>query len=64
MYVCVYQELWSLREWPAVMENAEVTITHLCLEIYLTSVVRTCHTYENNFGTKHKLAKYLKESCR
>ena len=33
-------------------------------EIYLTSVVWTCHTFENNFRIKHKFAKYLKESCR
>ena len=39
--------------------------THSCLEIYLTSVVWTCHTFENNFGMKHKFAKYyLEENCR
>ena len=27
-------------------------------------VVGTFHTFENNFGMKHKFAKYLKESCR
>ena len=32
--------------------------------IYLTCVVWTCHTLENNFGMKHEFAKYLKESCR
>ena len=39
-------------------------LTLSCLEIYATSVVWTCHTFENNFGMKHKFAKYLKESCR
>ena len=39
-------------------------MTHSCLEIYLTSVVWTRHTFENNFGMKHQFAKYLKESCR
>ena len=37
-------------------------LTHAYLEIYLTSVVWTCHTFENNFGMEHKLPKYLKES--
>ena len=39
-------------------------ITHSCLEINLTSVVWTCHTFENIFGIKHKFTKYFKESCR
>ena len=39
-------------------------LTHSCLEIYLTSVVWTCHTFENNFGVQYKFAKYLKEGCR
>ena len=28
-------------------------LTHSCLEIYLTSIVWTSHTFENNFGMKH-----------
>ena len=39
-------------------------LTHSCLKIYLTSVVWTFHTFEDNFEMKHKFAKYLKESCR
>ena len=26
-------------------------------------VVCTCHTFNNNFGMKHKFEKYLKEGC-
>ena len=39
-------------------------LTHLYLEIFLKNVVWTCQTFENNFGMKHKFAKYFKESCR
>ena len=35
-------------------------LTHSCRQIYLTSDVWTCHTFENNFGMKHKFAKYFK----
>ena len=41
-----------------------IALTHSCLENYLTSVVCSCHTFENNFGMNHELAKYLKGSCR
>ena len=34
------------------------------MDINFTCVIWTCHTFKNNFGIKHKLAKYLKESCR
>ena len=34
-------------------------LTRSCLEMNLTSVVWTYHTFENNFGLKHKFAKYL-----
>ena len=37
-------------------------LTLSCPEIDLASVVWTCHTFENNFGTKHKFSKYL--TCR
>ena len=37
--------------------------TNWCPKIYLTSVICTYHTIENNFGMKHRLAKYSKESC-
>ena len=39
-------------------------LTHLCLEIYLPSVVWTCYTFENNFEIKRLFTNYLKESCR
>ena len=32
--------------------------------VSLTSVVWNYHTFENNFGIKHTVEKYLKESCR
>ena len=28
-------------------------LTRLCLEINLTSVIRTCHTFDNSFGENH-----------
>ena len=39
-------------------------LTHMCLEILLTSVVWTHHTFENNFRVRHKFLKYLEEICR
>ena len=39
-------------------------LTHSCSEIHLTSVVWTCHTFENNFRIKHQFVNYFKESCR
>ena len=39
------------------------SLTHSCLEIYLTNVVWTCHTFKNNFGMEHEFAKYSEESC-
>ena len=41
-----------------------VKIAHSCLQIYLTSVVRNCHTFESNFGMKLKFTNYLNETCR
>ena len=38
-------------------------MVHLCLEIFLTSVVWTCDHFENYFDIKHEFAKYLKRSC-
>ena len=35
-----------------------------CLDIYWTSVVWTCHTFEDNFWMNNKITKYLKENCR
>ena len=35
-----------------------------CVEISLTSVVWTCHTFKHNLEVGHKFAKYLKERCR
>ena len=43
---------------------AQTRLTPSLSDISLTSVVRTCHTYENNFGMRYKFAKYLKESWR
>ena len=37
-------------------------LTHSCLEIHLTGVVWTCHSFENNFGIIHEFAIYLKEN--
>ena len=34
-------------------------LTQSCLEIYLTSVVWTGHTFENNLEKKHESTKYL-----
>ena len=34
------------------------------LEVYFTSVVWTCHTFEDNFVQNEAFANYLKESCR
>ena len=34
-----------------------------CLDIWLASVVWTCHTSEHNFGINHTFTKYLEESC-
>ena len=39
------------------------SLTLSCLEMFLTSVVWTFHTYENNLGVDHTFTKYLKESC-
>ena len=40
-------------------------IYHSYSEISLTSVVWICDNFENKFlGVRHKLAKYLKQSCR
>ena len=39
-------------------------IAHSCLEIYLTSTVCSCHTFENNFEKNHELAHYLKKNWR
>ena len=39
-------------------------LTNSYLEIYLTSIVWTRQTFENNFGMKHKFARYLKGSYR
>ena len=39
-------------------------LTYSCPEIYVTSVVWTCHAFENNFRMKLKLTKYLKGTCR
>ena len=39
-------------------------LTHPWLDVYLTSVVWTYQTFENNFGMKHKFAKYFKKNCR
>ena len=48
-----------------ILSNVNIALIQACLEIYLLiSVVWTCQTFENNFGTKNKFAKYLKESCR
>ena len=44
--------------------SASVGLTHSYLEIYLTSIVWTRQTFENNFGMKHKFARYLKGSYR
>ena len=41
-----------------------IWLTHSCLVIYLTKIVWTSHTFENDFGMKHEFVKYLKESCR
>ena len=47
-----------------IIKSAHSCLTHSCPEIDSTSVIWTCHIFENNFGTKHKFTKYLKESCR
>ena len=39
-------------------------LTHSCLEIYLTSVIRTSQSFGNYFWMKHQFANYLKEICR
>ena len=44
-------------------------IAELCFNPFMpgdlwTSVVWTRHTFENNFGTKYKFAKYLKGSSK
>ena len=39
-------------------------LTDSSLEIYMTSVCWTYHTFYNNFGMKHTFAKYLKGCCR
>ena len=42
-----------------------LTLSYLCLQIYLASVVWTCHDFENNFGNEaYKFTDYLKETCR
>ena len=45
------------------LKQPSFSLTHSCLEIYLTSVVWTYHTFVNNFTIKYELEKYLKESC-
>ena len=37
---------------------------HCHLDLFLTFVVWTCHSFENYFVMKHKFSKYLKEGCR
>ena len=44
--------------------HGSCTYSHSCLEIYLTSVVWTYHTFENNFRMEHEITKCLRESCR
>ena len=34
-------------------------LTHLGQEIYLMSVIWTCHTFENNFEMEHKYTNHL-----
>ena len=38
-------------------------LTYPCLEIYLTSVVWTFDTFQNNSDINHKFTKYLKKNC-
>ena len=61
----VVKNLGILVLWMNAVSLLEEFITlYSCLEIYLTSVVWTCHTFENNFGTNPKFPNYFKESCR
>ena len=41
----------------------DTVLTPSYLEISMTFVVWTCCTFENIFGIKHQLEKYLKGSC-
>ena len=38
-------------------------ISHSCLDVYLTKVVSTINTFENNIRINHEFAKYSKENC-
>ena len=39
-------------------------LTHLYMEVSITTIFWTNHTFENNFGMKQNFTTYLKKSCR
>ena len=54
----------GLRKRSPEIDLVDNGLTHMCLEILLTSVVWIHHTFQNNLRVRHKFIKYLEESCR